>query len=121
MSSITDIDKKHYKIKYFYHIDSHAIVTKLKKQLSSTFDTAKTFQTIFNEMIPACKLFSEYILSNDYLPNLSFFNDYYPEDVIRGKASTLFFSAKPAYFITAYYTDLKTNYLLPNLKTIKSM
>lgn len=61
----TEISEKYYRLKYFYHIDSHTIVNKLKEKLSSSFDTTQTFQTIFNEMIPACKLFSEYILSND--------------------------------------------------------
>lgn len=119
MSSITDIDKKHYKIKYFYHIDSHAIVAKLKEKLPSSFDTAKTFQIIFNEMIPACKLFSEYILSNYYLPNLSFFNDYYPEDVIRGKASTLFFFCQASLFHHCILHGFKNQLSATELKNNK--
>jgi len=94
----TEISEKYYKLKYFYHIDSHTIVNKLKEKLSSSFDTTQTFQTIFNEMIPACKLFSEYILSNDYLPSTSFFNDYYPKDIVRAQASTLVFLCQASLF-----------------------
>ena len=98
MKCNTEISEKYYRLKYFYHIDSHTIVNKLKEKLSSSFDTTQTFQTIFNEMIPACKLFSEYILSNDYLPSTSFFNDYYPKDIVRAQASTLVFLCQASLF-----------------------
>ena len=40
----TEISEKYYRLKYFYHIDSHTIVNKLKEKLSSSFDTTQTFQ-----------------------------------------------------------------------------
>lgn len=46
MKCNTEISEKYYRLKYFYHIDSHTIVNKLKEKLSSSFDTTQTFQTI---------------------------------------------------------------------------
>ena len=123
MKCITSISEKYYKLKYFYHIDSHTIVNNLKEKLSSNFDVTQTFQTIFNEMIPACKLFSEYILSNDYLPSTSFFNDYYPKDIVRAKASTLVFLCQASLFhhciLHGFQNQLSTAVLRNNKVKIK--
>lgn len=83
------LSQKYYRLKYFYHINPDKIAAKLKNSQASDQDVASLFHAIFKAIIPECKLFSEYILSDSSLPAISFFNDIYPHDTVCANPKTL--------------------------------
>lgn len=89
---------KYYKSKYFYHIDPDRIISRLPKDSASKQDITSLFHAIFHEIILESKAFSEYILPENDLPNLSFFNDSYKNDSIRSKPKTLIALCKASLF-----------------------
>ena len=89
---------KYYKLKYFYHIDPDRIISRLPKDSASKQDITSLFHAIFHEIILESKAFSEYILPENDLPNLSFFNDSYKNDSIRSKPKTLIALCKASLF-----------------------
>lgn len=86
--------EKYYRLKYFYHIKIDKMLKQVNEKCTrqkthGNYDSASKFFIVFQEILAENSLFSSYILSNGSFLMYSFFNDTYPDDILRSDANTL--------------------------------